>query len=52
MIQVFKNLKIDENITKQNKEITNLLEETINIIKKSSNDWKENFDEMIIKEKI
>ena len=45
------NLKIDENITKQNKEISNLLEETINIIKKSSNDWKENFDEMIIKEK-
>ena len=26
------NLKIDENITKQNKEISNLLEETINII--------------------
>ena len=45
------NLRIDENIKKQNKEISNLLEETINLIKLVSNDWLKNFDEMIEKEK-
>jgi len=45
------NLRIDENIKKQNKEISNLLEETINLIKLVSNDWLKTFDEMIIKEK-
>ena len=37
------NLRIDENIKKQNKEISNLLEETINLIKLVSNDWLKNF---------
>lgn len=45
------NLRIDENIKKQNKEISNLLEETINLIKLVSNDWLKNFDEMIEREK-
>ena len=45
------NLRIDENIKKQNKEISNLLEETINLIKLISNDWLKNFDEMIEREK-
>lgn len=45
------NLKVDENIKKQNKEISNLLEETINLIKLVSNDWLKNFDEMIEREK-
>ncbi|MCT7493960.1 dynamin family protein [Aliarcobacter cryaerophilus] len=45
------NLRIDENIKKQNKEISSLLEETINLIKLVSNDWLKNFDEMIEREK-
>lgn len=45
------NLKVDENIKKQNKEISNLLEETINIIKFSSDNWLKNFEEMIEREK-
>jgi hypothetical protein len=45
------NLKVDENIKKQNKEISNLLEETIDIIKYSSDNWLKNFEEMIEREK-
>lgn len=45
------NLKVDENIKKQNKEISNLLEETISIIKISSDNWLNIFDEMIEREK-
>jgi DNA-binding transcriptional regulator GbsR (MarR family) len=41
------NLKVDENIKKQNKEISNLLEKTINIIKYSSDNWLKFFEEMI-----
>ena len=45
------NLKVDENIKKQNKEISNLLEKTINIIKYSSDNWLKFFEEMIEREK-
>ena len=45
------NLKVDENIKKQNKDISNLLEETINIIKYSSENWLKDFDKMIELEK-
>ncbi len=44
------NLKLDENIKKQNQEISGLLENTIDDIKNASNDWKVNFDEMIQRE--
>lgn len=44
-------LNVNENIKKQNKEISNLLEETINIIKYSSADWLKNFEEILEKEK-
>jgi tRNA U34 5-carboxymethylaminomethyl modifying GTPase MnmE/TrmE len=45
------NLKVDENIKKQNEIISNSLEETINFIKCSSGKWLKNFDEMIEREK-
>ena len=45
------NLRIDGNI-KTNKEISNLLEKTINLIKIHPNDWLKNFDEMMKRFKV
>ncbi len=45
------NIRIDENIQKQNEQMANLLYETINIIKNSANNWIQNFEEMIQREK-
>jgi hypothetical protein len=43
--------KVDKNIAKQNKEIAELLDETIGLIKASANSWVVNFEEMLEKEK-
>ena len=45
------NMVIAENIKKQNVQIASLLEETINMIKSCSNNWIENFEEMLEREK-
>lgn len=45
------NMAIAENIKKQNVQIASLLEETINMIKSCSNNWIENFEEMLEREK-
>lgn len=45
------NLKLNENIKKQNQEISALLEDTVNGIKLTSDDWMKNFDGMIQREK-
>ncbi len=45
------NRKVDKSISKQNEDMANLLEETIGLIKESSNSWVENFEEMLEKEK-
>ena len=42
---------IDKNIVKQNKEMAELLTNTLNLIKNSSQTWINNFDEMLEKEK-
>ncbi|MEA1983046.1 MAG: dynamin family protein [Campylobacterota bacterium] len=42
---------VDKNITKQNKEMAELLKGTIGLIKESSNSWVVNFEEMLEKEK-
>lgn len=42
---------VDKKIIKQNKEMAELLDETIGLIKKSSQTWIDNFDEMLEKEK-
>jgi len=43
--------KIDKNIAKQNKEMAELLDGTIGLIKESANSWVTNFEEMLEKEK-
>jgi len=43
--------KVDKNIAKQNKEMAELLDGTIGLIKESANSWVVNFEEMIEKEK-
>ncbi|HIP11825.1 MAG TPA: hypothetical protein EYG73_03800 [Arcobacter sp.] len=42
---------VDKKIIKQNKEMAELLDETIGLIKKSSQTWIDNFDQMLEKEK-
>lgn len=44
-------IKIDKNISKQNKEMAEILASTIGLVKKSSDSWVNNFDEMIENEK-
>ncbi|UCN00124.1 dynamin family protein [Sulfurimonas sp. SWIR-19] len=44
-------IKVSKNIVKQNEEMAQLLEDTINLIKKSSNSWVNNFEELLKKEK-
>jgi len=43
--------KVDKNIAKQNKEMAELLDGTIGLIKESANSWVVNFEEMLEKEK-
>lgn len=43
--------QIDKNILKQNKEMAELLDRTLGLIKESSNTWVVNFEEMLEKEK-
>jgi GTPase Era involved in 16S rRNA processing len=43
--------KVDKNISKQNKEMAELLEGTIGLIKESASSWVINFEEMLEKEK-
>jgi len=45
------NLKTDKTLEKQNKEIGELLNSTLNILKNSSSKWIENFDKLLEKEK-
>jgi len=45
------NIKINQNILKQHKEIGKLLNQTIDILKNSSTKWVENFDKLLEKEK-
>ncbi len=42
---------IDKSIAKQNKDMAKLLEDTISLIKNSSNSWVNNFEELLKKEK-
>jgi len=44
-------IQIDKTLQKQNKEIGELLSGTLNILKKSSTKWVENFDKLLEKEK-
>lgn len=44
-------IKIDKTLQKQNKEIAELLNSTLNILKDSSNKWIENFNNILEKEK-
>jgi len=44
-------IQIDKTLQKQNREIVELLESTLNILKNSSNKWIGNFDKILEKEK-
>lgn len=45
------NFSINKRLNSKNKELDNLLEETLKIIKHTSSEWIEKFEEMIEKEK-